>query len=321
MATANIERALSMAEENFGSDSGLKNLSLVLLYSLHAWQGEANQDRLKDFEDALEHIFEYDGWTEIYITALEGFLSYSIQCNDIDNATRVLKKAWLTAGEKNLERLQRFIEAVLSSLEGAGDFGFNGNSEMLEIHDLPREWQANVERYIASLADGSKTQPSSIIQYLDGINANLKRIKVDIAILANSDADVDEEYLLRTVQQASKINLMGPFLASKALQGLMRKLRQSLRHNEQELMTLRFVESILEKAKSQSPNLTSSLLSEREAEILQKLALGQTNKEIARELELTENTIKFHLKSLYSKLSVNKRTKAVIEARQQGLLD
>ncbi len=321
MATANIERAFSMAEENFGSDSGLKNLSLVLLYSLHAWQGEVSQERLKDFEGALEHIFENDGWTEIYITALEGFLSYSIQCNDLNNAIRVLKKTWLTAGEKNLVRLQRFIEAVLSPLEGAGDFAVNGGSEMLKIHDSPREWQANVERYIASLPGESVAQSSSIIQYLDEIKANLKRIKIDIAILANSNADVDENYLLRTVQRASKINLMGPFLSSKTLLGLMRKSRQSLRHNEQELMTLRFVENVLETAKSQSPSLASSLLSERESEILHKLSMGQTNKEIARELELTENTIKFHLKSLYSKLSVNKRTKAVIEARKQGLLD
>lgn len=86
-------------------------------------------------------------------------------------------------------------------------------------------------------------------------------------------------------------------------------------------MTLRFVEGVLEKAGSQSLPLAPSLLSERETEILSRLAMGHSNKEIARELELTENTIKFHLKSLYSKLSVNKRTQAVFEAQKQGLLD
>ena len=321
VATANIERALSMAEENFGSDSGLKNLSLVLLYSLHAWQGEANKERLKDFETALEHIFEYDGWTEIYITALEGFLSYSIQCDDVSNAIRILKKAWLIADEKNLDRLQRFIQTLLSSLEGADGFAANVNSEKLEIHDSRREWQANVEKYSASLASGVAVQSSSIVRYVDEIKANLKQFKIDIAILASSDGEVDDEHLLYTVQRASKSNLIGPFLSNKALLGLMQKLRGTLRHNERELMTLRFVEGVLEKAGSQSLPLAPSLLSERETEILSRLAMGHSNKEIARELELTENTIKFHLKSLYSKLSVNKRTQAVFEAQKQGLLD
>ena len=321
VATANIERALSMAEENFGSDSGLKNLSLVLLYSLHAWQGEANKEQLKDFEAALEHIFEYDGWTEIYITALEGFLSYSIQCDDASNAIRVLKKAWLTADEKNLGRLQRFIQSLLSPLGEAGGFAVSVNSENLKIHASPREWQTNVEKYLASLASGTAIQNSSILHYTDEIKASLKRIKIDIAMHASSSGDVDDEHLLYTVQRASKSNLMGPFLSNKKLLELMQRLRGTLRHNEQELMTLRFVEGVLEKAGSHKPQLKSSLLSEREVEILHKLATGQSNKEIARELELTENTIKFHLKSLYSKLSVNKRTQAVVEAQKLGLLD
>ena len=61
-------------------------------------------------------------------------------------------------------------------------------------------------------------------------------------------------------------------------------------------------------------------MSERETEILVILAKGKSNKEIARDLELTENTVKFHLKRIFSKLSVDKRTKAILEAKKLGLI-
>jgi LuxR family maltose regulon positive regulatory protein len=50
------------------------------------------------------------------------------------------------------------------------------------------------------------------------------------------------------------------------------------------------------------------------------LAEGLSNKEIARDLDMTVHTVKFHLKNIYNKLGVTKRTNAVLAAREQGLL-
>ncbi len=52
-------------------------------------------------------------------------------------------------------------------------------------------------------------------------------------------------------------------------------------------------------------------LSQREGEVLEKLARGLPNAEIAAELTISENTIRFHLKNIYEKLSVTNRTEAV----------
>lgn len=60
--------------------------------------------------------------------------------------------------------------------------------------------------------------------------------------------------------------------------------------------------------------------SERELEILQHIALGKTNKEIARQLIVSPGTIKAHTASIYRKLDVANRTEAVARARQLGLL-
>lgn len=64
----------------------------------------------------------------------------------------------------------------------------------------------------------------------------------------------------------------------------------------------------------------AALLSRREAQILALLAENLPNKSIARQLDLAEPTVKFHLKNLYSKLGVGRRSLAVSVARASGLL-
>jgi len=61
-------------------------------------------------------------------------------------------------------------------------------------------------------------------------------------------------------------------------------------------------------------------LTDREKDILVYLANGVSNKEIARRIFVSENTVKFHLKNIYSKLAVSSRLQAINAARQMGLL-
>jgi LuxR family transcriptional regulator, maltose regulon positive regulatory protein len=61
-------------------------------------------------------------------------------------------------------------------------------------------------------------------------------------------------------------------------------------------------------------------LSQRELEVLQLMALGKTNQEIAGQLNVAAGTIKAHAASIYRKLDVANRTEAVARARQLGIL-
>ena len=65
----------------------------------------------------------------------------------------------------------------------------------------------------------------------------------------------------------------------------------------------------------------ASGLSKRELSILAAVARGLSNQEIARELWVSEQTIKFHLGNIYRKLGVANRTEAARYAHEQGLLD
>lgn len=61
------------------------------------------------------------------------------------------------------------------------------------------------------------------------------------------------------------------------------------------------------------------LLSEREMQVLSGLVRGLANKEIAREIDLQEVTIKLHVKTLCRKLDAKNRTQAAIMAKETGL--
>jgi DNA-binding CsgD family transcriptional regulator len=53
-------------------------------------------------------------------------------------------------------------------------------------------------------------------------------------------------------------------------------------------------------------------LSVRETEVLDRVVLGMTNAQIARELDVTPHAVKFHLGSVYRKLGVTNRTEAAV---------
>ncbi|GER87611.1 DNA-binding response regulator [Dictyobacter vulcani] len=66
---------------------------------------------------------------------------------------------------------------------------------------------------------------------------------------------------------------------------------------------------------SQQPGLTN-----REREILRLIATGATNREVARQLIISEGTVKNHLAHLFSRLGLRDRTQAVIYAREHNLI-
>lgn len=76
----------------------------------------------------------------------------------------------------------------------------------------------------------------------------------------------------------------------------------------------------VEQVSSTCTLLNTFKISERQLEILQLLAMGLSNKEIARELEITESTVKTHVSKIMSILIVNNRTSCILEAKRLGLL-
>lgn len=69
------------------------------------------------------------------------------------------------------------------------------------------------------------------------------------------------------------------------------------------------------------PAVPPAALTNRETEVLRRLAQGHTLAEVGKELTLSVNTVKTHVKSVYARLDVSSRIAAVDAARRMGILD
>ena len=61
-------------------------------------------------------------------------------------------------------------------------------------------------------------------------------------------------------------------------------------------------------------------ISGRELEVLELLAAGRSNKEIARRLDVSPNTVKTHVTKIFAKLAARRRTEAILRARELGMI-
>jgi len=94
-------------------------------------------------------------------------------------------------------------------------------------------------------------------------------------------------------------------------------IRQSFEHSIYFAHTPVATETVAPPAESSSP---ANELTRRELEILQLVAEGHSNSQLAKMLWVTEQTVKFHLSNVYRKLGVSNRTEASRWAQLNGLL-
>lgn len=77
----------------------------------------------------------------------------------------------------------------------------------------------------------------------------------------------------------------------------------------------------LKRLPSGAPADDRNKLSAREREILAKLARGASNKELAREFDLAESTVKIHVQNILRKLNLHSRVQAAVYAVEQGIIE
>ena len=340
LARAYINRALELADSNFGSDSGLKHLAVVLDFSLKVWSGQAKSTDLDAFSSALSQTEENDGWTEVYIIGLHSIFALAEQIGDHPFSNDLVDRFLALARRRDLERLEAFASVL--QLRAAYNQGRQSDIKKYStqikqwmsvstLENSPRVWQSFYQAAITlashmliSDALGAEFIRLSV-EHSETSSAKFYNIQLNVAKALVLDlrgkSEESSAVFLEALKTACDQKTMGPFLYANGSRKLLRTSRDKLRYQNDDLILLNFVTDIIVKSEELRPIKSNTLLSVREREILEHLSQGQSNKEIARRFELTENTVKFHLKSIYKKLSVNSRAQAVIVAGQMNLLD
>ncbi|MEO1043302.1 MAG: LuxR C-terminal-related transcriptional regulator [Pseudomonadota bacterium] len=336
-AALNVERASELADENFGSDSGLKAAATLMQIALRCWRGDFVRADLIMLRDALLHTLDNDGWVDLYIT---GFLAASRLArvfSVLPVLQEITERLRLVADRRTLTRLSNFLACYddFSNARSSDQQFETGTIERAENlctsyinGDCQRDWQAVSVAgcFLIEHGDHDRALPLHEAVYeastTNGTQLWTYRLALArlLALYRAGDTDMAKEACLQLVDRTAPQGLRGLFLSDELSIRILRELRSELRQNEAELLKLQFVNQVLERWAVIKPRTTPGILTERESEVLEKLSHGLSNKEIARELELTENTVKFHLKSVFAKLSVSKRSQAILEAQRRGLI-
>lgn len=157
--------------------------------------------------------------------------------------------------------------------------------------------------------------------------AGRRRKMIELLILQSlawaklGDAARSADKLDQALALVGDEDIVRPFLDAGA--GLVPPLRALVEHGRHRASAERLLNALCEPTRRQEPaaeEAADDRLHVRESQILELIARGLRNREIADRLFLSEETVKWYIKRLFAKLMVRSRTEAVAAARNMGLL-
>ncbi len=167
------------------------------------------------------------------------------------------------------------------------------SDETIKVVNDSLEEEAEADVVIASAlhaslsADEVEAAPSAAILLLSDDPLNVREMRRSYRVWGVLPTDVSSEELIAAVHALSQGLVVG-------------------------------TSTLLFESESEGEPLSHGPLTDRESEVLGLLAKGLANKQIAVALGISEHTVKFHVSSIYTKLSVTNRTEAVREGLRGG---
>ncbi|MGH8325616.1 MAG: LuxR C-terminal-related transcriptional regulator, partial [Steroidobacteraceae bacterium] len=332
-----FREALVMAEENFGADSGLKALcSAFVGYCLYL---KGDQAACHPLIESLANTT--DGWVDLFATAYEVQAREAFARSGLNEALDILSRAAALAADRHLTRLTRMVAAwrveflalAGRAAEAKSEATANGVlAASAERGPLDCQWRVRLAAAMAAgrlLAAAGTT--AQALQLLESTAAEfrsggllLPSYRLDaLTIVTLKQRGAQEEAL-------SRLQQLLEYVAAEGAIGILLEQGRDLEH----LMLLaqrRNRELILSGAQRDLITRALGLMqrerpaekygfSARELAVLRELCNGRSNKSIGETLDLSENTVKFHLKRIFRKLGADSRAGAVNAAFQKYLV-
>lgn len=194
---------------------------------------------------------------------------------------------------------------------------------LLESESSSDGYALNIIAEVSSLFELDPEPPETDILLLSEVAVSasdlekvISRFPQEIALLLLTENQVSPQELAALPLRAWGV--LTPDMSAAELLAAIRALNEGLLVGSPALMQLSFSQPL--SIDATGSHLPAEPLTERESEVLQLLSQGLANKQIAIALGISEHTVKFHVSSIYTKLSATNRAEAVRRGVQSGLV-
>lgn len=329
-ADAYLSQARAMAEENFGEDSGLKSIADILWASLQLWRTGSIGMPDAAFARAFQHAREFDGWSDIYIVGLDARFRTAWTTSDPPTVKQAVGEGLDLVRGRSIRRLDLLVRGhslLLATMTKSRWEAAALGAELREQFPVgcwktnPNLWRPYQDcgfalirwleednggealKIATDLVACAQAMGSRIFE----IRAHASRAHLLDRMGSKAEALTD---LAHAIEAASPDRIVLPFLEQPQLSALIQTLRKDIRHRGgTPVMEVFLSELVARLGAAPAAAVAGGLigLSPRELEVVHELQLGSSNKEIARALDMTEHTVKFHLRNIFTKLGVDRR--------------
>lgn len=337
-----LDQAWDRIVANFGEQSDLAANCAAFQAEMLYEQNRADEARAL-LSWALPHMERSDGWVDVYVAAYLTEARALAGEGAFEDALEVINRARRTALRRRLRQLELLADICAVELHMTHGGSLAVARELARAIDLdtlasamteesPQYRPVAVAAVLCSvrlrLLEG---EPESVLDELEHLKRwaeqhGAGRLLIDINILtAYARQELGEDGLAKeafdeAVGIAMFQNLPRPFLDSRDF--VQPLLEEALacgasvdRFRSQFLKTLSKLLPAINSAGS-----PRRVLSQAETDVLQYLSQGHSNKEIARIIGMSPDTVKYRLKAMFRKIGVSKRRDAVRVASERGLI-
>jgi LuxR family maltose regulon positive regulatory protein len=340
-AEAAYREALVVTQRYFESDRSKTLIISPLMAELKYECNELSSTR-QHVANAVGRLQTSEAWLDVYVAACLTAASIAFIDHGVSGAVGIIDQAMQDASVRGLSGLDNLLIAAKATFEARAG-----------LLDRATETMALLQRPVASyIAEGDDTMTwrereavllawasLALRQNRGGdIAGDLARVTSNLLSTGHMRAFIRLAPLAARAlwdagEQAAAFDLMGRVCALVKETGYSRifydesdVVREVLsayvtHHRPLKDEVVGFAQMLLGFLSESEKPAPISRLSLRELDVLRQLKEGYQDKIIARVLDITENTVKYHLKSIYSKLNVASRTEAVREAQRQSILD
>ena len=337
------QAGLNLCRRHFNDDMSIKLVARVLTAELNY---EMNQLRgLSNMAGSIaRQLEEREAWFDIYAAGYTTASNVEFARHGIDAADAILNRSLIYAGGQKLERLinlllfQRMDLLLRAGLDEEAQRVFIDSGLRLENYRNPgqsdiawRERHAAVHAIILLQIRGKNHEEAlAALSYFSRHAESSGHLKPNLRyeILKSMAYRSKNDYAsaFKHLDQALSLSMSSGFVRSFIDAGSeLQEILQLYMHSPQYAASPTGHRQQAEKiatcfSDTDKTETAEELLSRREHEVLKYLAQGLSNKLIARNIGISENTIRFHLKNIYHKLQVHNRLLAITAARERKII-